>query len=186
MLKALFGILSAATVIGAVLIPTAASAAVTANARASSGPDPDTTVTFAVTSGALTMTAPASVSLGSGAPDTTISGALGTVTVTDARALLAAAWTAVASSTAFVTGGSTTAETIPAADVGYAPGTPTTTGVVTNVTGLPITLSGTPQPVVTLTGVGNNTASWNPALAVAVPAAAVVGTYTATLTQSVS
>jgi hypothetical protein len=186
MLKPPFGILGAATIIGAVLIPTAASAAVTAHARASSGPDPNTTVTFAVTSGALTMTAPASANLGSGAPGTTINGSVGAVVVTDDRALLAAVWTAVASSSAFVTGGSTPAETIPATDVGYNPGTPTTTGVVTNVTGLPITLSNTPQPVVTLTGVGNNTASWNPALAVAVPAAAVVGTYTATLTQSVS
>jgi hypothetical protein len=42
-------------------------------------------------------------------------------------------------------------------------------------------------PVVTGTaGVGNNTATWNPALAVAVPAAAVGGVYRATLVQSVS
>ena len=50
--------------------------------------DPNTTVTFAVTSGALSMTAPATANLGSGAPGTTISGELGAVTVTDDRAAL--------------------------------------------------------------------------------------------------
>lgn len=38
--------------------------------------DPATTVTYTVTSGALTLSAPVSVALGSGAPGTTISGAL--------------------------------------------------------------------------------------------------------------
>ena len=68
------------------------------------------------------MTAPDTVDLGSGAPGTTISGTLGTVTVTDDRALLAAAWTATASATDWTTGGGTPAETIPATDVGYDPG----------------------------------------------------------------
>jgi hypothetical protein len=35
-------------------------------------------------------------------------------------------------------------------------------------------------------GAGNNTASWNHAISVAVPASAVAGTYTGTLTQSVA
>jgi hypothetical protein len=143
-------------------------------------------VTFAVTSGLLTMTAPTTANLGSGAPGSTITGAVGTTAVTDNRALLAAAWTATASSTAFTTGGATTAETIPAADAGYSPGAITTTGNIT-ATGFTITLSATPQTVVTGTaGVGDNSASWDPTLAVAVPAAAVVGTYSGTLTQSVS
>jgi hypothetical protein len=150
------------------------------------GGDPDTTVTFAVTTGALTLTAPASATLGSGAPGTTISGQLGTVTVTDSRALLVASWTTTASSTDFTTGGGTPAETIPAADATYTPGTVTTTGTITTSTSV-ITLSGTPQTVVTgSAGVGNNTASWNPTIAVAVPSAAVGGTYTGTLSESVS
>lgn len=183
MKKSLFCVLSVAAVLGAVLTSTAASAAVKANTPA--GGDPDTTVTFAVTSGLLTMTAPASANLGSGAPGTTISGVLGAVVVTDDRALLSATWTAVASSTAFTTGAATANETIPAADVTYTPGTPFVTGSATAVPAT-ITLSATPQPVVTLTGVGNNSATWSPTLAVAVPAAAVFGTYTATVTQSVS
>lgn len=55
------------------------------------------------------------------------------------------------------------------------------------MTGTPITLSGTATPVVTGTaGVGDNTATWNPAVSVAVPASALGGVYTGTLTQSVS
>jgi hypothetical protein len=187
MLKSIFGICGAAAVIGAVLIPTAASAAVTA--RAAGGPtggDPDTTMTFAVTTGALTMTAPATANLGSGAPGTTITGALGTVAITDLRASLTAAWTATATSTAFTTGAATPDETVPAADATYTPGTISHTGTLTT-TGFQITLSAAPQTVVTGTaGVGNNTASWDPTIAVAVPAQAVTGTYTATLTQSVA
>jgi hypothetical protein len=188
MKKSIFCVLSVAAIMGAVLTSTAASAAVTANARASSPApgDPDTTVTFTVTVGALSMTAPVSANLGAGAPGSTIAGPIGAMTVTDDRALLSAAWAATASSTAFTTGGATPAETVPATAAIYAPGTLTSTGTIT-LTGTPITLTGAAAPVVAGTaGVGNNTATWNPALSVAVPAAAVGGAYTGTLTQSVS
>lgn len=182
-----------AIVIGTGLTPAAASAATNASATSArglagspGGGDPNTTVTFAVNVGALSMTAPASASLGSGAPGTTISGNLGgSVVVTDNRAALSAAWTAVASSTDFTTGAGTGTETIPAGDATYTPGAITTTGTLT-ATGSVITLSGAPQTVVTASGSGNNTASWDPTIAVAVPAAAVGGTYTSILTQSVS
>jgi hypothetical protein len=180
--------LGAAAIIATGLTPIAAWAAVTSPAALSApGPgDPNTTVTFTVTTGALAMTAPATADLGSGAPGTTISSALGTVTVTDNRALLSAAWTATASSTSFTTGAGTANESIPASDVNYDPGDITTTGTIT-ANGTAVTLSGTPQTVVAGTaGVGNNTASWNPTLAVSVPAASVGGLYTGTLTQSVS
>jgi hypothetical protein len=189
--KTAVGVLSAAAITALALTPAVASAStaapgVVAVSSADPGGDPDTTVTFAVTSGELTMTAPVSADLGSGAPGTTINGNLGAVTVTDDRALLTAAWTTTAAASDFTTGGGTPAETVPATDVGYDPGSITTTGTIT-VTGTPITLSGTATPVVDGTaGVGNNTATWNPALAVAVPASAVGGIYTGTLTQSVS
>lgn len=182
--------LGAVAIILTGLTPTAAWAAVTnaaAHTSVAGNPspgDPDTTVTFTVTTGALSMTAPASVNLGSGAPGTTISGSLGTVTVTDDRALLSASWTATASSTDFTTGGGTGNETIPASDVTYTPGSITTTGTIT-ANGSAVTLSSAAQTAVSATaGVGNNTASWDPTLAVAVPAAAVAGLYTGTLTQS--
>jgi hypothetical protein len=105
--------------------------------------------------------------------------------VTDDRALLSASWNATASATDFTTG-PTTPEIIPATDVDYAPGTITTTGGIT-ATPHDITLDHEPQLVVAGTaGVGNNTASWDPTLTVHVPDQAVTGTYTGTLTQSVS
>ncbi|HYS36528.1 MAG TPA: hypothetical protein VEO01_12955, partial [Pseudonocardiaceae bacterium] len=73
----------------------------------------DTTTTFSVTSGGLSVSAPASRLLGSAAPTVPISAQLGTVTVTDARALLAPTWDATVTSTAFTTGAATSAETIP-------------------------------------------------------------------------
>jgi hypothetical protein len=148
--------------------------------------DPDSTVTFNVTSGALSMSAPVSASLGSGAPGTTISGALGPVSVTDDRAPLSASWTATASATDFTTGGATPPETIPVTDTSYDPGTITTTGTIT-ATGTSVTLSNSAQAVVTgSSGVGDNTATWNPTISISMPAGAVGGTYTGTLTQSVA
>ena len=117
--------LGAAAVLGGVLMPAAASAgthgSATATAPAAPAPapapdstptptgtqsaDPDTTVTFTVTSGALTMSAPGTAKFGSGGPGSTIKGSLGTVSVTDGRALVSASWTATVSSTDFTTGG---------------------------------------------------------------------------------
>ena len=178
--------ITAAAIVATGLIPTAAWAAMTSTAAGGPG-DPNTTVTFTVTSGALSMTAPATANLGSGAPGSTISSDLGgQVTVTDDRALLSATWTATASATSFTTGTATPNETIPASDVNYNPGEITTTGTIT-VTGTTVTLSGAAQAVVTATaGSGNNTASWDPGLVVSVPASNAGGVYTGTLTQSVS
>ena len=188
--------LGAGTVIGVVLAPVSAYATTgsasphrtgmsTTPAPTGSG-DPDTTMTFTVTVGALSMTAPATANLGSGAPGTTISGPLGTVVVTDNRALLSASWTATASSTSWVTGTGTGNETIPAGAGSYAPGVISKTGTVTTAAS-DITLTTSPQTVVAASaGVGNNTASWNPTISVAVPSTAVGGAYTSTLTQSVS
>jgi hypothetical protein len=160
-----------------------AAAALQAGGPAGAGPgDPATTITFTVTSGALSLSVPVSASLGSGAPGTLISAPIGPCTVTDNRALLSASWTVTAAETDFANG----ASTIPATDATYAPGSVTTTGVIT-VTTTNITLSNSPQTVLTGSGgVGDNTASWNPSVAVSVPASAVGGTYTGTLTQSVS
>ncbi|HTU73073.1 MAG TPA: hypothetical protein VMG38_06100 [Trebonia sp.] len=169
---------------------TAARAAVTRDsgsarpqADAARGPgDPSTTITFVVTSGALTLSVPVSASLGSGAPGTTISAPIGACAVTDDRALLSASWTVTAAETDFASGSST----IPATDATYQVGVVTTTGTIT-ATSTNITLSNTSQTVLSGTdGVGDNTASWDPTLTVAVPPAAIGGAYTGTLTQSVA
>ncbi|MGW5127444.1 hypothetical protein ACWEQ7_26065 [Streptomyces sp. NPDC004069] len=144
--------------------------------------DPSTTVTFAVTSGALTLSVPASADLGSGAPGTEISAAIGPVTVSDNRALASASWVVTATETDFTSGTST----IPATSAAYAAGTVTTTGVIT-ITTTDVTLSNSEQTVVTGTeGVGDNTATWNPTVTVNVPPGAISGVYTGTLTQSVA
>jgi hypothetical protein len=191
MVKAAFSILAVAAIGGIALTPVAASAAtagpaVLAYSSTASASDPNTTVTFTVSSGALSMTAPATVDLGTNAPGTTISGSLGTVTVTDNRALLSAAWTVVASSSDWTTGAGTLAETIRAGNVGYDPGVITPTGTITVAGTTVAALAGLPAAVVTATaGTGDNSATWDPTIAVAVPAAAVVGAYTGTLIQSV-
>jgi hypothetical protein len=185
------GLGAAAVIATGLLTPAAGWAAVTGTSAHTStlagpGGDPDTTVTFAVTSGLLTLTAPGSANLGTGRPGTTISGQLGQMTVTDDRAALVATWTVTASLTNFTTGAGATLSTIPATDSDYDAGEIVTTGVIT-ANGSPTGLSGTPTPVVEGTaGRGNNTAAWNPLMGVDVPPAAVGGTYTGTLTQSVA
>ncbi|MFE4335599.1 hypothetical protein ACFRQM_41280 [Streptomyces sp. NPDC056831] len=100
------------------------------------------------------------------------------MTVTDDRALAAASWTVAAAEKDFTSGVST----VPATSATYAAGTATTTGTIT-VTTTDVTLSNFGQAVVTGSdGVGDNTATWNPTVAVNVPA----GAYTGTLTQSVA
>jgi hypothetical protein len=144
--------------------------------------DPNTMVTFTVTTGALTLSVPASAVLGNGAPGSVISSPIGPCTVTDDRALLSASWTVTAAETDFANGPST----IPATAATYTVGTVTTTGTIT-VTGTNVTLSNSAQTVLTgSAGVGDNTASWDPTVAVNVPAGAVGGTYNGTLTQSVA
>ncbi|MFD8736041.1 hypothetical protein ACFV06_14150 [Streptomyces sp. NPDC059618] len=149
---------------------------------AAAADDPSTTVTYTVTSGALTMSAPATADLGSGAPGTTVSAPIGAVTVIDNRALASASWTVTAAETDFANGPST----IPATDATYSVGTVTTTGTIT-ATPTNVTLSTSSQTVLTGSdGVGDNTASWDPTVAVSVPAGTVSGPYTGTLTQSVA
>lgn len=154
-----------------------------------SDPSASTTV---VPTGFLTITVPASASLPSAAAGTTTSAFLGTITVTDHRAVAGLTWTATVSTTTFTTGGATTAETIPKTSITYWSGTATsTTGTGTFTPGQ--ATAGNKQDLsvsrtaFTLTG-GNlvNTAAWNPTLGVNVPAQAIAGTYTATVTHSVT
>ncbi|MDG4823171.1 hypothetical protein O7635_15045 [Asanoa sp. WMMD1127] len=157
-----------------------------APAVAAPGPTATTGITFQITAGGLTITAPASVNLGSGVTGGTVSGAIGPVQVVDQRGLLVAAWTATVSSTAYTTGGGTAPETIAASAATYTPGLPTaTTGVPVPVAGLPGTL-GAPRTAYTATAVGSNSVTWNPNLSIAIPAAAVAGTYSGTVTHSVA
>ncbi|MEU4234539.1 hypothetical protein AB0F17_60565 [Nonomuraea sp. NPDC026600] len=147
----------------------------------------DTTVTFTITGGTLTINAPASSNLGSVVSGTaSVSGQMGAVTVTDDRGGLSSTWSATVTSTDFTTGGATAPETIPNINVSYSPGAATnTTGTGTFTPG-PGGIVNVPR--VAFTGadlVGDNTATWNPTLTVTIPAGKVAGVYTGTVTHSV-
>jgi hypothetical protein len=172
--------LSAAAV-GGILI-----AAPAANADAASTP-----VTFTLAAGSLSITAPSStVTLtSSGAlsvTGTSVSGQLGTTTVSDARGTVAHSVTVTMSASDFALsgGGGTIANTNA---TGYS-GLATPTGVAVPVpTASGQALSGAGSTILTLTGVlGAGGATYNPTVSVAVPANALAGTYTGTVTQTVS
>ena len=118
---------------------------------------------------------------------------LGAVTVTDNRALGSAAWTATVTGTAFITAGSGGGlHMIPAGQVTYWSGPATSSsGSGTFTPGQPTaataaTLSASRIAFSLTGGSGVNSASWNPTLNVSVLPSVVAGTYTATITHSVS
>ena len=147
----------------------------------------DTPVTVVVTGGDLAISAPAaSVKLGTkaGSSDAqSVTGLLGAVVVSDGRAGIAG-WVATAGSTDFA--GSAGGSSILASTVGYVPGTAFVVGTST-VTAVSLTAMTTPGTVQTATAVsGVNTGTWNPSITVPLPAGALAGTYSATITHSVS
>ncbi|WP_459648458.1 hypothetical protein [Kitasatospora sp. Ki12] len=149
-------------------------------------------MTFTVTVGAISITVPSSAGLPAGVPGGTINGQLGAVTVTDSRALLNASWTSTVSSTDYTTGAGTGAETITKNNVSYWSGPATATtgngtftpGQATFAQKQPLTVAITAFSMTS--GNGNNSATWNPTLVVAVPSSAVGGLYAGTVTHSVA
>ncbi len=140
----------------------------------------DTTTTFALAGGGLSVAVQPNAALTNGSTGaTSISGQLGNVTVTDVRGTTAA-WNVSATSTTFTTGSGPTSSA-----VSYSTGVVTTTGV-SAVVAKTTALSTTPAVVATPTAiVGNNTASWNPTLTVTMPSNALTGDYTGTINTSV-
>jgi hypothetical protein len=150
-------------------------------------------VTFTLTAGSLAVSDPATASLGSVATGTaSLSAGLGNVTVTDARGALNGTWTSTVSSTDFTTGGATANETIAKAQVDY------WSGVATSTTGVAVFLPGqvlvankqalsTSRTAYSASAVvGNTSASWSPTVVVNIPSSAVAGTYSGTITHSVT
>lgn len=154
----------------------------------------DTTTEFTLTAaGGLGVSAPATADLGSAATnDGTLSAQLGSVTVTDDRGLLTGSWTATAVAGDFTTGTASADETIPAANVQYWSGAATGTSgtavfVPGQLTALNAVVVDAAKTAFAATGtVGNNSASWNPTIVVTIPADAVVGDYSGTITHSVA
>lgn len=145
------------------------------------------TASVEVLGGALTITAPtAAGSLGSRANTVAggiISGSLGQVQVNDARSAAAGSgWVASAISTAF---SPPAGPAIPASAVSYTAGTIAKVGTATYAAGDPSDLTGV-APVVTATAItGDNSATWNPTINVAVPGGMAAAVYSATITHSV-
>jgi hypothetical protein len=148
--------------------------------------------TLTVALGALAITVPAAVSLGNAAPSGSISAQLGTVQITDTRNSNPANWTVTVSATSFKTGGGTTPETIPTTAVSYWSGGFTAKSGLGTFSGGQVAasdavvLSASRTAFTHTGGLANNSASFNPTLIIAVPAAALAGTYTGTITHSVA
>lgn len=152
----------------------------------------DTTTTFEVTGGALSVSAPASASLGQVANDGTSSVALGAVEALDERGLLTTEYATTVTSTEFTTtvtnaDSTTTDVNFGNANVTYtSPALGTATGTVTCAgTGVAMDLSAARLAMDATLASGTNSCGWNPTITVTPPDSAVAGTYTGTVTHSV-
>ena len=143
----------------------------------------------AALAGTLTITVPGTASLGSGLPGGTISASMGTVTVADSRTG-SIGWTATVSATNLTTGGGTAAETITKGNIAYwsGPISATSGGGVRfpgqNTAADRVPLSTPVTAFSAIKSLGNSSTSWAPTLVVTIPASAVAGTYTATVSHS--
>lgn len=155
-------------------------------AAPASGTTGNTTATFTVGSGALTISVPTpatfnstSNSVGGG----TVTGMLGVVTVTDARSAAGiTGWSTSVSSSDF-TGGT---PIIKASAVGYSAGVVTTlTGSALYTTTNQTNIAGDPVIVTAANTTGNDLASWNPTITIAVPGGTTPGIYSTTITHSI-
>lgn len=137
---------------------------------------------------ALAISVPPAANLGSvPAGTSSLSNQLGPVTVT-ASGLVAPSFTATVSSSGFTNGGG---QTIPNSSISYWSG-PATAALLQNATpgqlnaGNAINLS-VSRTAFRSTGLALSiTTTWNPTVVVAIPAAAVAGTYSGTITHSVA
>ena len=159
-----------------------------------------TTTTFDVTAGVLQITVPGTADLANdGAPGGFAYGQLGDITVTDLRASATPAWTASVISGTFITDdGVSAGESITNGNVYYCSGSttvaPTGNGTFTaGQTGCAAPGPATGQALSTertaythTGGTGNNTATWNPQLTVALALSNITGQYTGTITHTVT
>ena len=147
-----------------------------------------TSASFTLTGGTLSITVPtAPVSFGS-TPEAVsaqvVSGSLGQVQVNDARdAAAGAGWVATVISAAFTPSGG---PAIAASAISYSAGAITKVGTATYTANNPVDLTGV-VAVVTASGItGDNSATWNPTISIAVPGGMAAGVYIAVITHSVS
>jgi len=143
---------------------------------------------------AVAITVPSSSNLGSVPSGTaSFSARLGTVTASDdGSLLLLPSFTASVTATNFTTGAGSVAETVPKASISYWSGPVTaSTGSQTAVPGQltalqAVTLSQSRTAFSSSGLVLSISTSWNPTIVINIPAAAIAGTYTGTITHSVA
>jgi hypothetical protein len=146
-----------------------------------------TTGTITITAGSLSITVPADAGNLSTKAETVagdvVSGSLGQVQVNDARSAAAGAgWVVSVISSAFTP---PAGPAIAASAVGYTAGTITKVGTATYTANNPANLTGV-AAAVTATGItGDNSATWNPTITVAVPGGTAAGVYFAVITHSI-
>jgi hypothetical protein len=129
----------------------------------------------------------------------TVTGNLNAVTVTDARGTLLGSWTVTVSGTSWINGSDATVTVAASNGRAYldaADLTALTTALGGSLTGMTLTSAeltagtsnlGTPYTLVAgTTALGNGEVTYTPAISVTVPANTPAGTYTATVTQTVS
>lgn len=140
---------------------------------------------------ALAITVPSSVSLGSvGSGASSVSGQLGPITVT-AGGLVAPSFTASVSTTIFITGAGGAGQTIAESSISYWSG-PATAALLQNAIPGQVGAAQAQNLSVSRTAFASTglalsiTTVWNPTIVVAIPAAAVAGTYSGTITHSVA
>jgi hypothetical protein len=144
-----------------------------------------TPMSFQLDSGGLSISAPTvGVSLGTQvalSTPSTMSGLLGTVTVTDERGGTTT-WIASAISTAFTP---TAGPADPASNISYSTGVIAQDAHVVTTPLAATDLTGVTQVVIGASS-GISTASWDPTISVLVPGDFAPGIYTATITHSVA
>ena len=141
-------------------------------------------LTTGIIGGALSISAPASISLGSAGSPGSISTIMGNVEVTDLRGVPSGgSWVASASATDLTP---TSGKAIPATGFGYSAGAITSTGTVT-ISVFDQTNLSVQQTIVSASGIsGSDSALWAPTLTLNIPAGIANGAYSGTITQSVA
>jgi hypothetical protein len=180
---------------------TVAAVAVATMAGAASAYADSTPVTFTVNGAGISITQPtATASLGtatSSLAGTSVTGSLGSTTVTDLRGSLAG-WTGTITGPAsgFSDGATPTPDIVAdSAATVWVPATSVTVGPLATsavrtdlhlLQASGIALSSSAQTLVTATTLGSNTVTYNPSISITLTSTVVAGTYTGTITQTVS
>jgi hypothetical protein len=169
-------------------VATALSLLVVSTGPVSAEPSGISEATITIEGGSLGITVPTGpVDLGTfvnAVGGGSVTGPLGVVTVSDARSAAAgASWVATGISSAFTPAAG---PAIAASAVGYSPGDVGQIGTATYVTHDRTDMTAVVSVVEASAITGDNSATWNPEVTVVVPGGMAAGTYTATITHSVT